>query len=101
MLRAITSLRYIGQRDFKTVNLTDGTMTLKEVAACFLFVSEYGWSEQLCGFGTVPFLEVSLVKPNVVHDIGKPSGTERPGFQVAHNLGLYLSDNHTPFFSQI
>lgn len=60
----------------QSANLTDGTMTLKEVAACFLVVSEYGWSEQLCGVGTVPFLEVSLVEPNVVHNIGKPSGTE-------------------------
>ena len=54
-------------------NLTDGKMTLKEVAGGFLHVSEYGWSEQLCGFGAVPFLEVSLVEPNVVHNIGKPS----------------------------
>ena len=73
----------------------------EEVAGGFLLVTEYGRSKQLRGFGLMPLHKVALVEPDIVHYVGESSGTERPAFEVAHDLGLRLPDNLTPLLGQI
>ena len=73
----------------------------EEVAGGFFLVTEYGRSKQLRGFGLMPLHKVALVEPDIVHYVGESSGTERPAFEVAHDLGLCLPDNITTFRCQI
>ena len=73
----------------------------KEVAGGLLLVTGNGRSKQLRGIGVVPFLEIAVIKSNVVHYVSEPTRVERPCFEVAYDLGFYLSDYDTSFFSQI
>ena len=81
--------------------LPNTPIPLKEVAGGFFLVTENGRCKQLRGFGLMPFAEWFGVQPYIVYYVGESSGTERPAFEVAHDLGLCLPDNITTFRCQI
>lgn len=74
---------------------------LEEIAGGFLLVTENGQCKQLCGVRFVLFLEVANIESNVVSYIGESPRVERSDFQVAQELGFYLSRYDTTFLRQI